>query len=300
MAWTVSFAIIWCIPGIFGFLVWELKENWRSYAANRWPNLFSGRIGPSGETMARFLKPGFHSGALPKRYAKLRDAEIRARAGGTWHSVRKHVQVLRRIQTSIGHWIEREFLELFVQSNSWQAPPVTLRAVRLGTNCVRLAFGCPGLAEADLHIALEAESGWLVAGITDPGWTDRLLPHQREVLVTALVGLYKSAGVDLVRQQIEDQFGSPMPWYDFAPAGLVLWPEGEEDVEALYDLRADRSIAPQAVRGQLRRPLPTLSRQQLIFSEVPVTWNDWVVIWNEDVAGQGHSQRSIAPMRVLP
>ena len=27
--------IIWCIPGIFGFLVWELKENWRLYAANR-------------------------------------------------------------------------------------------------------------------------------------------------------------------------------------------------------------------------------------------------------------------------
>ena len=28
---------IWCIPGIFGFLVWELKENWRLYAANRRP-----------------------------------------------------------------------------------------------------------------------------------------------------------------------------------------------------------------------------------------------------------------------
>jgi hypothetical protein len=300
MAWTVSFAIIWCIPGIFGFLVWELKENWRSYAANRRPNLFPARIGPTGETMARFLKPGFHSGTLPKRYAKLRDAERQARAGGSWYPVRKHVQVLYRIQMSIGRWIEREFLELFAQSNSWQAPPVTLRAVRLGTNCVRLALGCPGLAETDLHIALEAESGWLVAGITDPGWIDRLQPCQRQVLVTALIGLYKSAGVDLVRQQIEVQFGSPLPWYAFSPSGLVLWPQGEEDVEVLYDLQTDRPIAPQTVRGQTRRLLPTLLRQQLLFSEVPAAWDDWVMIWNQDIAGQGHPRGSIAPVRVLP
>ena len=31
----IATAIIWCIPGVFGFLVWELKENWRLYAANR-------------------------------------------------------------------------------------------------------------------------------------------------------------------------------------------------------------------------------------------------------------------------
>ncbi len=300
MAWTVSFAIIWCIPGIFGFLVWELKENWRSYAANRRRNLFPVRIGPSGESMARFLKPGFHSGTLPKRYAKLRDAERQARAGGSWDPVRKHVQALHRIQTSIGRWIEREFLELFAQSNSWQAPPVTLRAIRLATNSVRLAFGCPGLADTNLQIALEAESGWLVAGITDAGWIDRLLVHQRQVLVTALMGLYESAGVDLVREQIEDQFGSPTPWYDFSPAGLVLWPAGDEGVEVLYDLHADRSIAPQTVGGQARRLWPTFPRRQLLFSESLVTWDDWVAIWNQDVAGQGHPHQSIAPVRLLP
>jgi hypothetical protein len=299
-AWAVSVAIIWCIPGVFGFLVWELKENWLSYAANRRRNLFPLRIGPSGESMARFLKPGFHSGTLPKRYARLRDAERRARAGGSWDPVRKHVQTLGRIQVSIARWIEREFLELFAQSSSWQAPPVTLKAVRLATNSVRLTFGCPGLAETDLQVALEADSGWLVAGITDPGWIDRLLVHQRQVLFTALVGLYKSAGIELVREQLEGQFGVPMPWYDFSPAGLLLRPEGEEDVEVLYDLHAERSIAPQAVRGQARRLLPTLRRQEILFSDVPVSWSEWVAIWEEDMAGQGHPRQPIAPVRVLP
>ena len=298
-AWAVSVAVIWCIPGVFGFLVWELKENWLSYAANRRRNLFPLRIGPSGESMARFLKPGFHSGTLPKRYARLRDAERHARAGGSWDPVRKHVQALERIKTSLARWIDREFLELFAQSSSWQAPPVMLRAIRLTTNSVRLTFTCPGLAETDLVVALEAESGWLVAGVTDRGWSDRLRSHQRQVLVTALVGLYKSAGVDLVREQVEEQFG-PRPWYDFAPAGLILWPEGEEDVEVLYDLQGDRAISPQAVRGQPRRLLPTLSRPQLLFSEVPVSWNDWVATWTQDAAGQGHPRQPIAPVRVLP
>ena len=91
-----------------------------------------------------------------------------------------------------------------------------------------------------------------------------------------------------------------MPWYDFSPAGLVLRPEGEEDVEVLYDLHAERSIAPQAVRGQARRRLPTLRRQEILFSDVPVSWSEWVAIWEEDMAGQGHPRQPIAPVRVLP
>ena len=78
------------------------------------------------------------------------------------------------------------------------------------------------------------------------------------VLATAIIGLYKSAGVDLVRQQIEGQFTPPVPWYDVSTAGLVIWPDGEEDVEVLYDLDDSPWIAPQSVRGLARRLLPTV------------------------------------------
>ena len=78
----VAGTVIWCIPGVFGFLVWELKENWRLYAANRRPNLSPVPIGSHGENMGRLLRPGLHSGTLPKRFARLRRAERRARAGG--------------------------------------------------------------------------------------------------------------------------------------------------------------------------------------------------------------------------
>jgi len=299
-AWVVATGTIWGIPGIFGFLVWELTSNWRLYAANRRPNLSPVRIGSHGETLARLLKTGLHSGTLPKRYAKLRRAARQARNGGSWSAARKHLHVLRQIESSIRRYIERDFLELLAQSVCWQAPNVTLDRVRLGTNSVRLSFGCHELADAKLEIVLEVESGWLIAGITNAGWLERLPQQQRRVLTTALLGLYKSAGAELVRQQLEDAFEPPMPWYAITTAGLVLWPDIPKDVEVLYDLHGDSWIAPQMIRGLSRRLLPTLERQRLVFSDIPASWESWVAVWNQDVAGQGHPSESFAPARVLP
>ena len=225
---AVAGTVIWCIPGIFGFLVWELKENWRSLRGQSAAEAVRRcRSVSHGETMGRLLQPGFHSGTLPKRFAKLRRRRT-PRAGGrrAGHPVRKHVQALHRIELSIRRWIEREFLELFAREQLAGRPRGHARAVRLGTNCVRLAFGCPGLAEAGPCTSPSKPSG-LARGRhhASPGWLDRLLLHQRRVLVTALVGLYKSAGVDLVREQIEDQFGSARALVRLFPAGLVVWPE---------------------------------------------------------------------------
>lgn len=82
------------LPGLAGFLVWELKENWKIYAANHGalhPDLGLGRglqplrrvdlasapvepaiVGGHGETMRSFLRRGFHTGTLPKALDRLR------------------------------------------------------------------------------------------------------------------------------------------------------------------------------------------------------------------------------------
>ncbi len=211
LAWTVATAVITSIPGVFGFLVWELKENWRLYAANRRRDLGPAPIGSHGETLARLLKPGFHSGTLPKRFAKLRRAERRARAGGSWRAVQKHLLAIRRVELSVRRFVEREFLELFAECNGWQAPPVALGSVRLATNCVRLSLGCPGLADGSLQMTLDVQSGWLLADSAGSAWIDRLTPWQRQTLTNAIVGLYKTAGVELVWQQITGEFPAAGP-----------------------------------------------------------------------------------------
>ena len=67
-ATTLVWSTIWLIPGVFGFLVWELKGNWRLYAANRPRTLLPVPVGRHGETLTSLLRPGFHSGTLPKLY----------------------------------------------------------------------------------------------------------------------------------------------------------------------------------------------------------------------------------------
>ena len=62
------------LPGLAGFLVWELKENWKLYRASRAKELGPRAIGHHGETVGRLLRPGFHSGTIPKLFTKLRRA----------------------------------------------------------------------------------------------------------------------------------------------------------------------------------------------------------------------------------
>lgn len=300
LAWTIAATTIWCIPGVFGFLVWELKENWRLYAANRSPWLRPVSIGSHGETMARLLIPGFHSGTVPKRFARLRRAERSARASGNWKSAQKHIQSLRHVALSMRRCVEREFLELLVESQCWRAPRVTLEQIRLSVNGVVFSLTCDGFSGGPLELALHARSGWIVANVAVPGWIESLLPHQRQVFVSALVGFYHGAGVELVCQQIESEFVPPVSAYDVVAQGLAVWPDENYEVEVFYDLHSEKWTAPQSVRGLSRRRLPTLQRDRLVFGDTKVAWERWVEVWNLDAAGQGHPRHGLVTGPFLP
>ena len=74
LANTIAGSTVFLLPGVFGFLVWELKENWRLYAANRPRDLKPIPIGHHGETMLRLLRLGIHSGTVPRLFGRLRAA----------------------------------------------------------------------------------------------------------------------------------------------------------------------------------------------------------------------------------
>lgn len=281
LAATLATAIITSIPGIVGFLVWELKENWRLYGANRPRVLPPVKIGSHGETMMRLLRPGLHSGTLPKRFAKLRRAERKARLSGKWRAVRRHLQALEHIELSIRRFVERDLLPLLAQSRSWNAGPVRAEEIHVSTNRVVVA-----LALADdsrrLRIALAVESGWLVAGVPDVGWLASLSPAARSVLQAAMLGLYKSAGVELIQQELDAQFPPPAVCATDS-AGLVVWPDGTLKARAQYDLRsADGSLVCPLIEGDQLDPMPILDRSHVLFTQIQVGWHQWVTAWQHD------------------
>jgi hypothetical protein len=301
LAYSIAFFGVHTLAGAGGFLVWELKENWRLYRANRPATLRPAVIGHHGETMARLLRPGFHSGTLPKLYAKLRRAERKAHRGGTWRRPRKLREALHEAEDSVRRFAERELAAYLNGSRGWAAGPVHLAAVEAGSNRLRLELACPSLGGPGLELKFEELSGWLLARIGRPGWLPRLSPGQAAVLATALTGFYPRSCVDLVREQIETCFAPHCPPYDVRAPGLIVWPGPGYETEMVYDLRAEGPVLrPRVVAGRPPADLPVLEADDILFSRRAVAWQDWVEVWERDQAGEGPGKPLLPGVRVLP
>ncbi|HEU4727985.1 MAG TPA: hypothetical protein VFT22_08860, partial [Kofleriaceae bacterium] len=174
---------VFVIPGLAGFLVWELKENWKLYRNTRPKALREISIGHHGESMVGFLKPGFHSGTIPKRFTKLR----RAAWKGDERGVAKHRAALHHVEDAIHKFADRELVSMLNQAQL-RAGEVAVSHVALGSNRVHIDLACPSLSTARARIAFEQQSVWTVASIPEPGWIDQLDESQRSLLELALAG----------------------------------------------------------------------------------------------------------------
>ena len=301
---VVSGMILLLLPGVFGFLVWELKENWRLYEANRPKTIRPVMIGHHGETMARLLKPGFNSGTVPKTFARLRRAERKALKTGRGGQVRKQLGHLHGVEEGVRHLIDRDFLTLLLQGRSMASTPLAMGEVVSGAKRFLVELIRPGQKGPGLWLSFEEHSGWIVAGIADPGWLPQLPPKARDAFAAALAGLYKMAGVDLVREPIERALGPNPAEYDFRDEGLVVWPVEGSDAEVLYLLRPEPVAPPLVTIAASGRPLiadpPALDTSKLLFSKDDVAWNDWVEAWRRDQFGEGPTARLVEGDGLLP
>jgi hypothetical protein len=103
-------ATVLLLPGIFGFLFWELKENWGLYGNNRAEPVPQARLGSHGETLNGMLRRGFHSGTIPKAFDRLRevlDDQIRREAPGP-RQLRRALAPLAQIDAMISRFGEQE------------------------------------------------------------------------------------------------------------------------------------------------------------------------------------------------
>lgn len=277
LAGTMATFIITSIPGIFGFLAWELRENWRLYEANRPKRLQPVPVGAHGETARRLLLPGFHSGTIPKRFARLRRADLEARQKGTWAGVRKHRRALREVELDVRRFIERELLDLLSQIPAWHGRPVRVGRVRLSTNRVRAEIWAD--APAGLELVLEAQDTWLVASVFDRGFLNVLNGRQRLLLAAGLTGLCKKAGVDLVRQEVQTLLPGDVANWLVREHGLVVRFGSPVESEYLYAFGEGEPLTAVLQLGRSRTSLPVLDPAALLFGRRPIEWSDWMTLW---------------------
>jgi hypothetical protein len=181
------------IPGVFGFLAWELKENWRLYAANRPQTLQPAQVGRHGESMRRLLLPGFHSGTIPKLFAKLR-RRLRGPAGSGRRT--RPEEHLAEISHDIASFVDDECLGLLRRARATAELEVWVADVRLATNLVAIDLAAEAVAPEPLEIELCQRGGTLVIRIAAAGWLDQLGSDQQRLVRLALAGLDCLCGAD--------------------------------------------------------------------------------------------------------
>ncbi len=300
-AWalTVAPTAILLAPGIFGFLVWELKENWRLYAANRPPNLQPVQLGHHGETIVQFMRIGFRSGTVPKLYAKLRRANRKAMYTDNWKACSKYLDGLHHVGDSVRNFVDRELLELLHESRSWADRSITTGEVHLTCNRILIELYCPDLAEDSMWLAFEEQSGWLVASIHRRGWADALSYQRRHTLASALAGFYKMAGATLVHEQIAARLEPGSRGYRVADDALLVW-SSDNRYESVYRLGDWPSINGQAAAPANMVQQPPSDRAEWIFAATPITWRRWVVTWELDQLDGFSKHDVLENVSVLP
>ncbi len=313
---TIAAPTVFLLPGVFGFLVWELKENWRLYRRTRPRSLEAAPIGPHGEDMDALLRPGLHSGTVPKLYAKLRrDArkasgdqgsltrvgvlgEQRGPSSGE-RALAKHQEELGALERAVRSFFDRELSGLLAEAARWRHGAIEVTKVELVSNRVRVTLACPNVSPAPATLSFEEQSGLIVAGVAEPGFVGALgagLDAEERVLFeNALAGLYHLVGVDLVREVIEASLDGGAP-YDIADEGLVVWPGEGYRTEIVYPLRDRHDVAllVPRVRGEAIAAVPRpLDAAVVVFARQRVAWADWVAAWRPPDEGAG------APLRRL-
>ncbi|HEX8913790.1 MAG TPA: hypothetical protein VF796_15630, partial [Humisphaera sp.] len=295
---TWALSIIWLIPGIFGFLAWELKENWKLYRANLPRSLRPVHFGSHGESVAQLLRPGFHSGTLPKAYAKLRKAHrLSGGAGGAAEegmefplAVHKPLEAIHHVEEGVRHFVERSFLSLLNRHPAFAGTPVELAGLRLGPTRIVVDLASPAAGPTPLRVSFEQVAGWIVAGTVDAGWTADLAGIRAAVFAAALRGFYKQAAVDVVREDVDRALAGRGVRWELRHKQLVVRPtDPAAAAPAVYWLH-EREMTPRTPDGEPAANLPVLADADVLFRVAEIPWDAWVALWGTADDGPANAQ----------
>jgi hypothetical protein len=294
LATTFATTIILLLPGVVGFLVWELKGNWRLYAANRPRALVPIQVGRSGETVAALMRPGIHSGTLPKLFTRLRHALHDVRRTEHGRAARRQLAALQGVEVSMRRFVERTLCRL-LDETGFRSPIPDVGEVRLATNRIEVELRQTSTRHA-AWLRFDDLSGWLIVELHRPGWIDELDTPDRLHFNAVLAGFYKLAGVDIVREQLAATFRDDARHAGFVRDALIVWDEDAPNSSAVYRLRtSSQHLAPHTAGPRGAQPWPTLDRQAVLFADRTISWDSWTTVWDHNGSPDPQSRLSEFP-----
>jgi hypothetical protein len=276
---------IWLLPDALTFLCWELKENWRLFAANRPATIEPVMVGSHGETMRQLLELRFHSGTVPRLYARLRAAERLAAETGNWQPVRSYRRSLEQVGRSVERFFDRNLVTLLRQSPNWKEAPLSVNEVHLTVNAIYVTLAHEHYPGRPLVLVLREVEGWLTACVLEHGWAQNLGQDQLLPLRNALLMVYKLAAVDLVWEQIRAALPRDAATFDITRKELLVWKDRHQPPASAYRWREKSEELHPHVPGRPDLPVhdaPVIPARKLIYARVPLSWRDSVTCWSHN------------------
>ena len=249
---VVGNVVIWT-PDAFGFIFWELKENWFLYRANRPRAVEATAVGPHGETVRGLFQPGFHSGTLPKLFATMRQAELRALRTENYSPVRAAKAKCRHIEEAIARFVSRECGFLLEMTPTWSGRSLQVGSVELASNRIRCRLH-PESSEP-LVLTFDYRENWIVAHLETPSWFATLDQDALSALHNTLVRLYRLAEVDMIVEHIDGLITTPGERFDVKRDGITLWSPEQPPVDVNLRIRPDHDA-----------PISTWDPRHVLFS----------------------------------
>lgn len=288
MAYGLVAAIQLLLPGVFGFLIWELKENWKLYEANRPKFLKPLPVGSHGETVVRLLRRGLHSGTIPNAYHQLRRASEKLDPLEQARARHKPRETLEHVEHAIRHFLERDLIALLNATRALGSPVLSVGSIALSPTSIQAELCSPAHPQEPARLSLRETKGWLVAEMDEPAprWLAGLSRAERTTFSNALLGLFQYGGSDLSLQQASHLIGVPSSSIAVERDGLeVALPDHPT---SWYTLRIARG---------LRRGCDNLAlADRLLLARNRIAWPNWVDTWK---ARDAFPQR-LADADVLP
>jgi hypothetical protein len=211
---------------------------------------------------------------------------------------RKPLDQLGHVRHALARYVERELFYLLEQCPPWRRE-MTLGAIDLATNRLRLELRSGPSAEDPCWLTFEQQGGWLLADL-EPGWAARLPDAERAMFRDALLGLYKTSGVELVRPHLAGLWPGQAACYRVAADDrLVVWPTDPHAPEVSYRLDEEGPIEPVSTGEVPAAFQPLAASDSLLFSSRPLPWVVWVEAWDRHAQGAS-GPPLLRSVRLLP
>lgn len=189
--WTVGMFVNG-VPGIFGFMAWELMANWKLYRANRSQHLEPQTIGHHGETMRGLFRVGFHSGTVPKLFRKLRKYHEAATPEPRFLDREHHA--LEHYQRAIAEMISREILPLWDENPELRESRIAVASVTLGCQSATIRLSA-ATGDPPLQILIAIHDEQIVGSVSEYGWAKSLSTTAMHSLEIGIHGAFAFAAV---------------------------------------------------------------------------------------------------------